>query len=255
MAELPPWEARPNRTQYPVAGAPGPVQASYPAPPGPMPFATPGMPPGPYPPYGPSAYPPRRKTGTLKVLLIIGACMFVGLAGLVGLGLLMNTSTETRPLTSAERAKLFTIDDLSEWIPEYQVNRALEKSSYDKTLSGSYELSYDYEHNDELYITCTLTVEKNTSDAKAGYTGGKIGGGIGTSMAGDGFREETHDDLFRWGDESHFITIIGPNGPVGNRLLARKGARVIFIQISGVYFSTSEDIHELLDGPLARAMQ
>jgi hypothetical protein len=214
------------------------------------------MVPGQYPArFGPPAYPPPRKSGTLKVLLIIGACVFLGLAGLVGLGLLMNTSTETRALTSQERARVFTIDDLSEWMPQYEINRAFEKSGYEHYLDGSYELSYDYEHTDTLYVTCTLTVEKNTNDAKASYTGAKIGGGIGTKMAGDGFREEAHDDLFRWGDESSFVTIIGPNGPVGNRLLARKGTRVIFIQISGVYFSTSEDIHELLDEPLKRATQ
>lgn len=229
-------------------GGTGPMRGPYPT--------VPALQTGPYgQPFGQPVYPAPRKTGTFKILLIIGACMFVGLAGLVGLGLLMNTSTETRALTSQERARLFTIDDLSQWMPEYTINRAFETSGYEQYLDGSYELSYSYEHNDQLYVTCTLTVEKNVSDAKASYTGGKIGGGIGTKMAGDGFREEAHDDLFRWGDESQFVTIIGPNGPVGNRLLARKGTRVVFVQISGVYFSTSQDLHELLDEPLKRAMQ
>lgn len=234
-----------NQPNYPRPGYPAPGQPYPAAGPQPAPGA---WQPAPYPPY-----PQKRKGGTLKVVLIIVGSLFLAFGALVGLGVLLATSVEERALTATEREQVFTIDDLADWMPEYKINRAFEKASYVKALDGSHELVYDYEHADEMYVHCTVTSEKDLTDAKASYTGFKIGDSIGT-MAGDGISIESRNDLYKAGDESEFGIIKGAPGPLGNRLVARKGTRIVYIQFSGVYFDNAENLRELLDGPVNRAL-
>lgn len=234
-----------NQPNYPRPGYPAPGQP-YPVP-GPQPMA--GQPGATY----TAPYPQRRKGSTLKVVLIIVGSLVLAFGALIGLGVLMTTSVDERAMTATERQQVFTVDDLADWMPEYKINRAFEKSNYVKALDGTHELVYDYEHTDEMYVHCTVVVEKNTSDAKAGYTGFKIGDNIGM-MAGDGISIESRNDLYKAGDESEFGIIRGAPGPLGNRLVARKGTRIVYIQFSGVYFDNAQNLRELLDGPVNRAL-
>lgn len=238
-----------NQPNYLRPGYPAPGQA-YPAP-GPQPMAgQPAWQPGaPYP--GP--YPQRRKGGTLKVVLIIVGSLVLAFGALIGVSLLLATSVDERALTATEREQVFTVDDLADWMPDYKINRAFEKTSYVKTLDGSRELVYDYEHAEELYVTCTITVGQNKSDAVGAYTGYKIGERFAT-MAGDGISIESRNDLYKAGDESEFGIVKGAAGPLGNQLVARKGNRVVYIMFSGVYFTEASDLKELLDGPVNRAL-
>jgi hypothetical protein len=220
---------------YPVAGA-GYPQPQYPVQ-------------GAYP-----AYPPRKKAGVFKWILILGLVMTLGCGSLLGLGLLAGTAVDERALTADERAQLLTVDDLSPWVPEYKINRAFESSKYAKTIDGAIELEYNYEHPDEFYVTSSVTIETSLSNAKAVYAGFRIGEGLG-AMADKDLRMETRNDLFKAGDESDFSIIRGVNGPLGNRLIARRGTRVVYIQFSGVYFENADDLRDLLSGPVAQALK
>lgn len=236
----PQWQNPPQGQPYPVPGQP------YPAPAYPQPGAAPGYPYAAYP-------PPRKKGGALKIVLIVGGSLLLVLAAIVGLAVLFSIAVDERALTASERAKLLTIDDVVPYLENYEPDHSREVARFEKYIDGSYDMSYEYEHEGELYVNCIVTLEKKTGDAKMTYTGSKVGTNIGARLNEDGFKAVSRNDLFRWGDESEFSVLTMPVGPVGNWMVARKDKVVIYLCVTGIYFDDPETIREFLAPVLERA--
>jgi hypothetical protein len=124
-------------------------------------------------------------------------------------------------------------------------------------LDGSREMTYEYgnpdDPNEPVYVSHTVTIERNDKEARDAYAGMQLVDRLGLGKA-EGVREVERNDLWKWGDQSRCIVLHNDQGqPFGNVFMARKGRRYFVLVISGLYFNKTEAIKELLD-PLLKKL-
>ena len=196
--------------------------------------------------------PPRKSKKVLWILLLIpGAIIALVLLVVVGGFLFIATGTE-EPVTDEDRAVLVDINLVAEWMEDYIPQRRGEKITKTRYIDGSYDIDYEYDIPDDAdapYLNCTVTVEKNSTDALLSYGSIWGGGKIGMAMFSDVEIEVVErNDLFKWGDRSRFAILKSEGAPFGNMLITRKGRRIFFLLLSGIYFDDREAIGGLLGG-------
>lgn len=227
--------------------------------PGWQPPQQPQYPQGPYPAYGqpaypgayPPPYPPKKKSNLWLILgLSIGVPLFM-IVLFVGAAVAFTASAETTTASAADRRSALTVDDLGPFIEGFQADKSKEVANRIKYIDGSYEIEYMYE-DDELYLESYVAFEPNASDAKYSYTGYQTGTSIGYSISESTVTEEKLSRMYDWGDECEFYLVKFDGLPGGNRLIARKGSKVVSFFWSGVYFDDAESLRELLDPVMAR---
>lgn len=103
----------------------------------------------------------------------------------------------------------------------------------------------DPDNPDAPYVSCSVTVEPNSSDALISYKGVQLGLNIGFNSQ-SGTSQMERNDLFRWGDQSSFHVLCVHGVPIGNSFTAIKGKRVFMMTFSGVFFEDATAIQELL---------
>lgn len=197
---------------------------------------------------------PRRRTWLLVVVLAIGVP--VGGVALLGLlGWLFVASAKELPVAEKDRNAVLKAEDVVEFFPVLEVHPAAATIKKVRYLDGSHDVEYEYESHRggdlELYVTCTVTVERNPSDAIASYATLGAFTQLGMSIAGN-VKVVPRDDLFRWGDASSHALIENEFGTVGNLFRARSGKYIFDVTIIGVYFDDAETLAELLKPRLER---
>lgn len=204
-------------------------------------------------PYGQPPYhqpmPPAKKSKTwLIVLLAVGGC-FVGMIALcVIAGLAFEFTKKELPVQPKDRQVVLDIQRLEQYVEGYQSNPQHETIEKHRYFDDSHEVYYEYEDpgDEGLYLICTVTVERNESDANTTYLAESAGTEFGAAFAEGQVEFVDRNDLFRWGDKSRFSLIKWDNMPGGNFFVARKGTRVFAVLFAGVYFDDAGAVRELL---------
>ena len=125
------------------------------------------------------------------------------------------------------------------------------KAGRRRLIDGSAEVNYEYEsESPPLYVSTSISLEKDNRDAITTYTSQSVGGSVGLSIAGDGLKMEERQDLLAFGDQSKSQLLTMNGKPVGNFFITRKGPRVLMVIFSGVYFDDPEALRSVMEPKL-----
>ena len=192
----------------------------------------------------------------LWILVLIPAGIVASLAAVLGLGALFNLSGTNVALAAGERELVLDISHLTGWIPGYTPDLAGETVTKTRYLDDSFEIEYEYDlpqDGEAPYLSYNLSFEPSESDASTTYV--SLWGG--TKVAFYVFGEvqvevEEKNELFHWGDQSRFGLLLAEGKPFGNLFVAKKGKRVVYLLVSGIYFNDSDDVSAFLAPYLER---
>jgi hypothetical protein len=208
-----------------------------------------------------TAEPAKKKpTRVWLVILMALGIPLVGLAALVGVGVLLSSTGKDLPPGDADRAAVLTIEELGERLQDFTPKPNVAKLTKRKLLDGSHELSYEYDTSTDakggLYLNCVITVEKDATDARNSYLGMKLGGAAGFAItSGKGVSLQDREDLLKWGDDSHSAVLTVDGKPGGNFFIARKGTHIFYLIVAGVFFDSPENLSSLLVPKLEQLAQ
>jgi hypothetical protein len=174
----------------------------------------------------------------------------------IGLGALFNLTGTNVALAAGERDLVLDIAHLTSWMSEYTPDPAAESVSKTRYIDDSYEIEYVYdvpEDDGAPYLSYTVTFEPTAGDATTTYVSLWGGTRFGFYVFGEVQVEvQEKNDLYQWGDESRMGLLLANGQPFGNVFVARKGKRVVYLLVSGVYFDDKESLTELLSPYMAR---
>ena len=198
---------------------------------------------------------PAPKKKRWKWLLWLGIPVVI-LLGLVACGLLFEFLSKEVPVDDEDRRVVLRASHFVDYLEDFEPDPGAETYEKLKYIDGSYDLTYEYEHPDEdegIYILCSVTVERNASDAIVSYTALHASSKLGIGLSDVSFEER--DDLVSWGDKSnHMLVKLDDGGYVGNYFIARSGKRIIYLWFTGVYFDDGTQLRSLLM-PVLNAVQ
>ena len=168
------------------------------------------------------------------------------LALFVFLGLLDSWTASEAPLQETDYRYLPTIDDLGEWLQDFEPDPAYVSASKTIYTDGSYSLDYEYDDPEDLFFQATTNVERNPGDALTVYGGARVAYPA-TYAALDGDIELVDaDELFQWGDRSMHVFLTNEGETFGQLFMTQKGRIVFSMTISGVYFDQPGDFEEFV---------
>jgi hypothetical protein len=201
--------------------------------------------------------PTKPKVPRWQLGLILGGVIVLLSGGLCSLLALLGSFSETKTLPSAEeRALLTSIENVRPFIEGHTRGDGA-RQSYDKVVHAfgrGVELTYEYEWNHPetgIYIQSGASFFESERDARNTYIAMDVGLGIGLAVEGESVRQEEMTSSFTWGDQSKATRIVGPHGPSGTFFVGRKGTRVYYFVIGGVYFDSPQTLEALLSPQLA----
>jgi hypothetical protein len=174
----------------------------------------------------------------------------------VGLGALFNMTGTSVALASGERELVVDISHLQGYLENYTPNPAGESLSKTRYIDDSFEIEYVYDlpqDNDAPYLSYTVTFEPSESDANTTYVSLWGGTKVAFYMFGDVKVDvQEKNEIFRWGDQSRFGVLFAGDRPFGNVFVAKKGKKVVYLLISGIYFDDPDVFSEFLTPYLER---
>lgn len=190
----------------------------------------------------------------ITILVPLGIVASLGLV--VGLGALFNMTGTSVALAASERDLVVDISHLKGWMEGYTPNLAGETVSKTRYIDDSFEIEYVYdlpEDEKAPYLSYTVTFEPNETDASTTYV--SLWGG--TKVAFYVFGEvqvevQEKNEIFRWGDQSRFGLLLAESRPFGNVFVAKKGKRVVYLLVSGIYFDDTDSFSQFLAPYLER---
>jgi hypothetical protein len=186
----------------------------------------------------------------LWILLLVPVGLFASVAAIVGLGALFNLTGTNVALAAGERELVVDISHLTGWMNGYTPDPSGETLQKTRYIDDSFEIEYVYdlpEDDEAPYLSHSVTFEPSESDASTTYV--SLWGG--TKVAFYVFGEvqvevKEKNELFSWGDESRFGLLLADGQPFGNVFVARKGKRVVYLLVSGIYFDEAESFSGFL---------
>lgn len=204
--------------------------------------------------------PKKKPTRVGLIILLAVGIPVVGVAALVGVGVLLSSTGKELPTGPADQAAVLSVEELGERLQDFSVKPNVAKLTKRRLLDGSHELNYEYDtSNDEgggLYLNCVITVEKDATDAKNSYLGMKLGGAAGFALtSGKGLKLQDREELLKWGDDSHSALLTVDGKPAGNFFIARKGTHIFYLIVAGVFFDSPENLTSLLVPKLEQLAQ
>ena len=184
------------------------------------------------------------KRGWLFWSLVIGIPVAVVLyiAMFAGFGYLYVSNVKELPVSQAEWDVVVDAHDVAEWLPDLEVATLQEELAKIRYIDRSYEVSYEYNPDDaSVYVSSSLSIERNLSDALTGYLPLWTATLAGFKLSGsDDIEIEALEDFFEWGDQSKMGLIRSGGEPSGHLFVARKGKKIFFLLLSGIYFDDAE---------------
>ncbi len=205
---------------------------------------------------GPRPVPYSRPRPWLWILILIPLVLVAAVGAVIGLGALFNLTGTNVALAAGERDLVLDISHLTGWIPSYTPNLEGEKVTKTRYIDDSYEIEYVYdipEDDEAPYLSYTVTFEPSAGDATTTYVSLWGGTKVGFYVFGEVQVDvQEKNDLFRWGDESRLGLLLTDGRPFGNVFVARKGKRVVYLLVSGVYFDDADALTGLLAPYLER---
>lgn len=203
--------------------------------------------------YAPGVYypPPRRKRRVWLIVLLLAGIPLLGVGGLVAIGVAYSALSKEAPASAADKKLVLTVADVAPFV-RYQPKPGLEKATRTTKIDGSWEVKNVYNDEGKLFMTSIYFHEDSLSSAQNIFSGQELGTKIGYAKGGGNIEEVPKNELFKWGDESHFYLIKKNGKPIGNRFVARKGNNVIYMIMSGVYFNKPKPTHDFLDPVMQR---
>ncbi len=200
--------------------------------------------------------PKKSKKGCCLVLVLIPTSLLLLAIGIAGIGFLFVYTAKSVEVTANDRQVILDINDLAEWMEDYSPESQGETYAKHRYIDGSYDVEYEYDRpldSDAPYLSCSVTVEMNRSDARASYLSIWTGGKLGISLLGDSSVDLVErNDLFAWGDESKMALLTVDGVPLGNVFITRVGNTIFYLTISGLYFDEPELLDEFLSEKLSR---
>jgi len=209
----------------------------------------------------PTAPPPGPQKKKTPWLLIIGLLVGVPLVlclGVAGLGAaFVGTAKETALRPGDLDALVTAADLLAATGQDAEVDPKLEVTGRKKYIDGSVDLSYEYEQKDPpMYVSTSVTLEKNADDARTSFLTTSAGGGLGVAVAGGSdVKLEDRPGLLKWGDQSKTQILMASGKPAGNFIVVRKGTHVFMTTFAGVYYDDAQALTSLLEPKLEAMMR
>lgn len=205
----------------------------------------------------PAAPPPKKSHTVLIVVAVLGG-LAVFACAVVAFAYVMFLHEIEEPITQAERDVLFTIETLTDFA-DVEVDPAAGKLKRVRHFDGSREVTYEYESpdgaEDPLYLSSSVNLERNVSDARTVYVSSTLGFKLGMALEGEqALQQVARSGLFQWGDESRAVVLMKGDKPVGNVFAGRKGKKVFLVILVGVFFDEREDVEAAL-GPVLRRFE
>ena len=205
----------------------------------------------------PRARSPRKTPTALIVVAVLGGVAAL-VCAVVAFGYFMFMREIEEPVTPAERDVLLTIEKLKEFV-DLEADPGRGRVKRVRYLDGSREVTYEYESPDgaadPLYVSSSVNLERNVSDARTVYVSSTLGFKLGMALEGESaLRQVVRSGLFQWGDESKAVLLMRGDKPVGNLFAGRKGRKVFLVVLVGVFFDEREDVDAAL-GPILRSLE
>ncbi len=168
------------------------------------------------------------------------------LAVVAVLALVDNWAASEVPLQEADYRYVPTIQDLGEWLEDFEPDPDLVLASKTIYTDGTYSIDYEYEDPEGLFFQAGANVERKSADALAVYGGARVAYEAMYAALEEDITLEDADEFFRWGDRSTHVYLTSAGETFGQLFLTQKGRIVFSVTISGVYFDEPEDFEEFI---------
>ncbi|MGE9266879.1 MAG: hypothetical protein ACQKBY_02185 [Verrucomicrobiales bacterium] len=199
----------------------------------------------------PPPLPAKSRFGRWKVLLIVLGAL--GAAALLFVGstaLFMLTAQSYEP-TAEQRAAVLTVEDVEAWY-EIDLNEGEETWEATRYLDTSKEIFYFYTDED-ISLDCTITIERNRSDAVTSYLAEWAALKLGNRVDGGGkIGLEREDAFFSWGDTSQFAFQTYEGERHGFVFITRSGNQIFFVDAWGFLIDEREEMAAFLTPKLRK---
>ena len=202
---------------------------------------------------------PLKTVGVLFVLAALSVAAVVVLM-VAEWALVMFTPAEGT-VDPRQRRLVVDISAVAAQIDDYVPQPRRETLRGRRYIDGSLEIEYAYARSDadDIYLRSTFIAAATPAEAKAVFRRcWEVNPWQKALFGAKKVVLEERDDLFAWGDESRLAVIFvgvgaGVGGkPAGNVFIARKGADVFYLLVTGVCFDRQEAFASLVRPTLAR---
>ena len=192
----------------------------------------------------------KRKLLLFAFLAVLAAVVLVCVGSLV-IVLFTTTDEAVEPAHPLDRTIVVTIEAIAG--PQH-VPGANAQESLVRRRGSNDELIIEYTYEDEtFYISNVIAFEPDLDNAEHRYEASRALGGSAFRLTHGESREPSSG--FTWGDECDLQTIRVDGNPVGHAFLARSGAVVMDVVITGRYFEDRAELASLLRPFLERASE
>lgn len=198
----------------------------------------------------PPPRPPSKRRIWPFVLLgvLAGGLLVFAVAAAAFVGLVRGKSVVPN---SVDRDLVPDLSVLSPWMNGYTFTEDHETFLKTRYFDGSFDLDYTYDHPsdpDAPYFSYIVSFQPTTSDARTVFHSYWIGLATILKFSSEIDIQIDEDSVqYTWGDQSHFVLLVGDGSPYGNAFAARDGTRAISVVISNFYFEAGEDFAEFIE--------
>ena len=192
---------------------------------------------------------PRKKPSRTKVVLIVLACgvatLVLGVGGLGAIAYYFAHHQGSETVKPGDRDYVVTFDDLAKHASGLK-KVASGEHLFRVDMLGVHKLSYQYQVQNELFMTSEVTVGRSSTSALTDYSAVQLGFKASLAAFGKDIELVDDDQLLEWGDQSHAMLMKKAGKPLGNVFVARKGNRTFFLAIFGIYFRDPAAFEQLV---------
>jgi hypothetical protein len=195
--------------------------------------------------HAPPPIPPcATKSSRWKVpLIVIGVITGLLILFVIQVAFWVFSARDFEP-TKSQKDSVITIDYAAEF---FTINResGTEEWSCERYIDGSIQIYYLY--SDELTaLDCTISVERNKSDALASYIAEWQTLKLANKISETEIVLEEVNEVFSWGDGSKFAFQVSDNSRNGFAFITRKGNKIYFVDAWGLLLETPDEISKFL---------
>jgi hypothetical protein len=198
----------------------------------------------------------RRKFRALWVVVILAVVCIVGAAVLaIAMATLVMFTPSEEAVTAEQRKLVVDIRAVAAQIDDYAPDASRETAVQRRYFDRSVDIDYTYERaaGDDIYVKCVYSMAATPGEAKVVYRERCSDRAWKKALAVlKNVELVERNDIFRWGDESRLVVVRAEGKPRGNIFVARKGAAVFYLLITGACFDKQEAFSSLVRPTLAR---